>query len=340
MILHCFLFKVLPASAQRETPEWDAGERLPATKPKEPSMNTKHLLKILSIVALVMAVLLPSLLIPGPGEAAQVIRFGFLAKRGKAKIREKWGPMVKALEEKTGVSFELVPLSFDEIEPAIKEKSVDFLHVNPVIFVDQQEKYGVSPLVTKVNLRMGRALTKFAGVIFVRADSPIRTIGDIRGKTFMCAKKTSFGGGQMAFRYLIEHGINPFTETKLLEGRSHDNVVLAVQTGMVDAGTVRSDTLERMEEEGKIKLRDFRVIDKAKDDFPFVHTTRLYPEMLVITLPHVPEATRTLVKNGLLSFKQNDPALQKARIAGWTEPLNYSPVAKTLIINLLNGLNQ
>jgi ABC-type phosphate/phosphonate transport system substrate-binding protein len=185
---------------------------------------------------------------------------------------------------------------------------------------------------------MGKALSRFSGVLFVKADSPVRKIGDIKGKSFMCVKKSSFGGGQMVFRHLIENGLNPFKETTLMEGRKHDNVVMAVQSGMVDVGTVRSDTLERMEEEGKIKLSDFRLIDKSEDDFPFIHTTQLYPEMLVITLPHVSQEINTKVKTALLSFKTGDPALQKAKIAGWTEPLDYGPVAKTLIINVLNGL--
>ena len=290
------------------------------------------------IIAILFLSLTASFMVPNSINATETVKFGFLAKRGKKKIITKWKAMVDALSKTTGIPFEIVPLTFDEIEPAIKEKTVDFLHVNPVIFVDQEQKYGVKALVTKVNLRMGKALNKFGGVIFVKTDSPIQTIGGIKGKSFMCTKKSSFGGGQMAFRHLIENGINPFQETVLTEGRKHDNVVIAVQSGMVDVGTVRTDTLERMEEEGTIKLSDFRILDKSNDNFPFVHTTKLYPEMLVITLPHVSQELNAKVKSTLLSFKSDNPALQKARIAGWVAPLDYSPVAKTLIINMLNGL--
>jgi phosphate/phosphite/phosphonate ABC transporter binding protein len=297
------------------------------------TMRIKHFFTILFVMTLALSILQPS-----PVRAEQTVKFGFLAKRGKEKIIEKWSMMIKVLSDSTGMKFELVPLSFVEIEPAIKAGQIDFLSTNPLIFVDQEQKYGVTPLVTKINIRMGKALSRFSGVLFVRADSPVRKTGDIKGKTFMCVKKSSFGGGQMVFRHLIENGLNPFKETNLLEGRTHDNVVLAVQTGMVDVGTVRSDTLERMEEEGKIKISDLRLIDKAEDDFPFMHTTRLYPEWVVLTLPHVSPGTKTKVKTALLALKKEDPALKKAKIAGWTEPLDYSPVAKTLIINLLNGL--
>jgi ABC-type phosphate/phosphonate transport system substrate-binding protein len=298
-------------------------------------MKTQHLLTILIVLIFALGGIQPS-----PVQAKQTVKFGFLAKRGKAKTIEQWSMMLDALQASTGLDFEIVPLAFTEIEPAIKSGRIDFLSTNPLIFVDQEQKYGVTPLVTKINIRMGKALSRFGGVIFVKADSPIRTIGDIRGKTFMCVKKSSFGGGQMAFRHLIENGLNPFTETSLVEGRTHDNVVLAVQTGMVDVGTVRSDTLERMAEEGKIRLGDFRLIDRAEDDFPFMHTTRLYPEWVVLTLPHVSQQLQAKVKAALLALDKDNPALKKAKIAGWTEPLDYRPVAKTLIINLLNGLQQ
>ncbi len=69
-----------------------------------------------------------------------------------------------------------------------------------------------------------------------------------------------------------------------------------------------------------------------------MHSTRLYPEWVVLALPHVSGAIKDRVKAALLALKPENPALKKARIAGWTEPLDYRPVAKTLIINLLNGL--
>ena len=142
----------------------------------------------------------------------------------------------------------------------------------------------------------------------------------------------------MAFRHLIEHGINPFKETNLIEGRTHDNVVLAVQSGMVDVGTIRNNILERMQTAGTIKIDDFHIIDRVSDDFPFIHSTRLYPEMPMVALAHVPESIVTKVKNALLNLKPDLPELQDSKMGGYVEPLDYTPVAKTLIINILNGL--
>ena len=52
------------------------------------------------------------------------------------------------------------------------------------------------------------------------------------------------------------------------------------------AGTVRTDTMERMEAEGKIKISDFKIINQMKDNFPFVHSTPLYPEWPIAAAAH------------------------------------------------------
>jgi len=265
-------------------------------------------------------------------QAQGVLKLGVLAKRGAQVAKKKWGSLADYLGEATGTRVVLVPLSFVAIEPAVQKKKIDYLLANPGFFVDLNEKYGVKALATMLNKRQNKALDQFGGVIFVKADSPIDGIADIKGKKFMCVKKTSFGGGQMAFRHLIEKGVDPFKDVTLLEGKKHDSVVMAVKKGIVDVGTVRSDILERMESEGKIKLSQFKVLDKANDSFPFVHTTRLYPEWPFAALSHVSDDTNKKILDALLALKPGSPAAKAGKIVGWKKPLDYTQVAECLRI--------
>jgi len=259
------------------------------------------------------------------------VKLGVLAKRGKTKAVQQWKPLADYLSRHTGESFSLLPLSFDAIEPAVKNGKIDYLIANPGFFVTMHEKYGTKALASMLNLRQGEELNRFGGVIFVRKDSPLEKLSDIRGKKFMCVKLTSFGGGQMAFRHFLDNGINPFKEfTSLLQGKKHDNVVLAVQRGIVDAGTVRSDTLERMEMEGKIKMSDFRILDRKDDKFPFAHSTILYPEWPFAATRQAPEALNVKVAEALKALEKGSPAAKAARIAGWTAPLDYTQVKECL----------
>ena len=137
----------------------------------------------------------------------------------------------------------------------------------------------------------------------------------------------------MAWRLLVENGIHPKTDfAAVLEGKKHDNVVLAVQNGTADVGTVRSDTLERMQEEGKIKMSDFKIIHPIKDDFPFVHSTRLYPEWPLAAGKNTPAGIAQKVAAALKSMPKDSTAANAAKIVGWTDPLDYAPVAECLRI--------
>ncbi len=193
------------------------------------------------------------------------------------------------------------------------------------------DKYGIKAIATLINSRQGQALKQFGGVILTQKDSSINTLSDLKGKKFMCVKYSSFGGGQMAWRLLLENGINPKKDfASFVEGKKHDNVVLAVLNGSVDAGTVRTDTLERMQAEGRISMGNFKIIHKINDNFPFVHSTRLYPEWPMAACPWTNSDTVKKVQQALINMPSDSTAAKSAKIIGWCKPLDYTPVIECL----------
>ena len=140
-----------------------------------------------------------------------------------------------------------------------------------------------------------------------------------------------FGGALMAWRLLLDNGIDPQKDTAaFLEGKEHDNVVLAVKNGLVEVGTVRSDTLERMQDEGKINMADFRIIHGVKDNFPFVHSTRLYPEWPMAALAGTSNETAEKITAALKAVTPESPAAKAAKISGWKDAADYGSVRECL----------
>jgi len=265
------------------------------------------------------------------GGASAEVKIGVLAKRGAPKAMKKWGATGAYLTEKIGDQVTIVPLKFTAIEPMVKDGKIDFLLANSAFYVEMEKKYGVRAVATLINSRQGKAVDKFGGVIFARADSPINTLADIKGKKFMIVKRSSFGGAHMAWREFLKNGIDPERDfAAFVEGGKHDNVVLAVKNGAMDAGTVRTDTLERMEAEGVIKLSEFKIINQIKDDFPFVHSTPLYPEWPMAALKHVDPGLATKVGEALKAMPADSPAAKAAKIVGWADPADYSSVRECL----------
>jgi len=284
--------------------------------------------------------------VPQSSPAADAtFKVGVLAKRGTAQAITQWQATAEFLSEKVeGGTFELIPMGFDEVTPKVAAGEIDFLITNPSMYVEMETLYGVSRLATLKNLGPdGRALTVFGGVILTKADrNDIRTIADLKNiSSFMAVQENSLGGFQVAWHELKRNDIDPYTDFEKLIFRSkHDSVVFAVGNGEVDAGTVRTDTLERMSAEGKINLDDFKVIGAGYGDqihsFPYKISTILMPEWPIAKLAHTSDGVAQKVAIALLEMGVDDPAAIAGKIAGWTVPLNYQPI-RTLMQDLRIG---
>ncbi|MEN8178433.1 MAG: PhnD/SsuA/transferrin family substrate-binding protein [Pseudomonadota bacterium] len=255
---------------------------------------------------------------------------GVLSHRGDQVTRNMWGLTVDYLEEAIPQhQFRILPLDFDEVDPAVAAGKIDFVLVNPGIYVNLEVKYRVSRIATLYNRRGDVPYKIFGGVIFTRQSHPdIHTLIDLRDRSLMAVDATSLGGFQMAWREMNAVGLDPYEDLSRLEfGGIHDRVVTSVRDGLVDAGTVRTDILERMSLAGEIDLSEFRIINPQTDpEFPFVHSTRLYPEWPFSKVAHTPNELAEQVAVALLKMPQDHPAAIAGKYAGWSIPLDYQPV--------------
>ena len=267
------------------------------------------------------------------GQETQV-RIGVLAFRGSEEAMQRWSPTAEYLSAQIpAYAFVIVPLDFEEVNRAVEEGEIDFILLNPSMYVELESLYGVDRIATLKNLWQGKAYDKFGGVIFSRADrKDIKALNDLKGKSFMAVYETSFGGWRMAQRELLEQDINPDDDFSDLQfGGTHDRVVYAVQNGQVDAGTVRTGILEKMAQEGKIALDDFTVLNRQHpDNFALLLSTRLYPEWPFARVKYTSEQLAQEVSIALLSMPADGLAAKAAGIAGWTIPNNYQPVHECL----------
>jgi two-component system, sensor histidine kinase and response regulator len=260
------------------------------------------------------------------------IRVGVLAKRGPVKCLKKWKATVDYLSKSIpGYHFSIVPLGFNQIHDAVAKKEVEFILANSSFYVELEMTYGVNRIATLKNKRLNGTYTTFGGVVFtLKRHKRIRSYEDLRGKRFMAVKENSFGGWRMAWREFKEAGINPKQDFReLLFGGTHDAVVYAVMKGKVDAGTVRTETLERMDLEGKIDLKNFHVIHEhggKKVHLNFLHSTREYPEWPMAKVAHTSMSLAEKVAIKLIEMKPDSPAAVAASCSGWTIPMHYQGV--------------
>ena len=265
------------------------------------------------------------------------IKIGVLAKRGVDKALTKWSPTAEYLNSYyPQYNFKIIPMGFDEIPLLVNNSLVDFVIVNSGIYVDLSVKYNIQRIATlKNHLKTDIDVTRFGSVIFVKKDSSIRFLKDIKNKRVAAVHRTSFGGWIMAKRELRDQDIIESDFKKLDFLNTHDNVVFNVLNEEYDVGIVRTDTLERMSNENKIDINDLRVINKHKYiNFPFHTSSRLYPEWPIAKLSDTDSIVAKKVAIALMQMKADSTAAKSSKIKGWTIPEEYNSVHD--ILKILN----
>ena len=267
--------------------------------------------------------------------AAETYTVGVLAKQGVAGFYEKWLMHGKYLSEALeGARVKIVPLKFVEVDDAVKNRTVDFVVVNSSMFVNLRNKYGAEALATliKTNMLKHKSDT-FGGVIFTAAGSgEINSLQDVKGKSFIAVKNTSLGGYQMALKEFLDNGIELATEAESVSyADTHNNVVTQVLKTVGTIGTVRTDTLEQLQHEGKISMEQIKVLNKKEvEGFPYVVSTALYPEWPFAAMAHVPAEVKAKISDQLMALPENSMAATTAGIIGWSKPKDYDSVSKLL----------
>jgi PAS domain S-box-containing protein len=226
-----------------------------------------------------------------------------------------------------------MPLAFNEVEEAVATGRVQFLLVNPGIYVDLEVRHRISRIATMRNGTGEHARNRFGGVIFSRSDrEDIASLSDLRDSRVLAVDPNSLGGFLMQVDELRRHDIQvPRSLAALDFAGIHDAVVLAVRDGLADVGMVRTDILERMANQGAIELSDFRTLaPRTSPDFALQLSTPLYPEWPFSTLQSTPNSLAQQVAIALMQMPSDHPAALAGGYAGWTVPLDYQPVHRLL----------
>lgn len=273
------------------------------------------------------------------------VKIGVLALRGPEESLQRWTLTAEYLTDQiSGDTFIIVPLDFEQIFECVKNGEVDFVLTNSAIYVALEYLYEIDRIATMNVLFRGKTTKQFGGVIFtLKSRKDINNPEDLKNKSFMAAEKFSFGGWLMAMREFKDSGIDSHNDFLNLQfAGTHDKVVCAVRKGEVDAGTVRTGILEKMDKEGKISINDFKIINQQHpENFSLLISTRLYPEWPIAKVKHTSAQLARQVSIALLSMPSDSRAAEKADIAGWDIPNNYQSVhtcLKEICVSPYEGL--
>ena len=263
---------------------------------------------------------------------ADTIKIGLRAHHGVEKSMRQWQKTADYLSQKIPEHrFVMVPyVSLSGLMKEATDNKFDFVLTNPSSYVEMELNLGASAIITLRNERQGNPYTSFGSVIFTHKDNKdINEIKDLHGKSFIAVSKPAFGGWRVAVRELLNSGFDIYKDAGKVSfsGGIQQDVVNIVHLGNADVGVVRTDMLERMAAEGLIKLDDFKIINKqVTKNFPFVRSTKLYPEWPLVKMRNTSNALSKQVALALLTIPSEHPAAIAGKYIGWTVSEDYQPV--------------
>jgi phosphonate transport system substrate-binding protein len=171
-------------------------------------------------------------------------------------------PIMKLMEERLGVSVK--PASardYDDFIEKMAEASFDVAFLAPIAYVEARERTGYEVIARPVR----EGSDSYTSIIIARADGPVRTLADLKGRTFAFADERSASGYVFPKGHLLQHGIDPNRDLrKVAFVGGHDNVVLNVLRREYDAGAVYNDARRVALKGDEEKIRQLRIVAVTK----------------------------------------------------------------------------
>lgn len=229
--------------------------------------------------ALVLVCAFVGVAFPAAAAGGEVYTLAVLPGAPPVAMSKRWTPVIEQLTKETGLEFRLK--LFDrmaEFEREIWSGAPDFIYASPIQTVVAHQGAGYIPLVRTGTLAEIR--------LYVRKDSPYRSVGDLSGQTI------SFVGNKNICSVYMQHELAAYGQ-KFLFSREYAgstrNVILNVLMGKTAAGAVFGTEMDREPAETRAQLRE-------------VAATPPFAPHPISAHPRIPAPVRAAVQKALLKL--------------------------------------
>jgi len=186
----------------------------------------------------------------------------------QVSVQEK-EPLKNYLAKQLGHEVNLIiPTNYNATVEALGNGSLDFAYLGGLTYVKARRQYGVVPLVQRTSD------LAFHSLFITAANSSIRSLADLKGKTFAFGDINSTSGHLMPYFELKQAGINVDADLKYRYTGSHPATAKAVESGAADAGALDESVYNAMIAEGKLDQSKLRVFYTSAPFLDYVWVAR------------------------------------------------------------------
>ncbi|HEX7687288.1 MAG TPA: putative selenate ABC transporter substrate-binding protein [Burkholderiaceae bacterium] len=251
---------------------------------------------------------------------AKVLRVSAIPDEAPTELQRKFTPLGEYLKAKTGMDVQFVPVSdYAAVVEGLADGKIDLAWLGGFTYV--QARIRTHGAVTPIVQRAEDAV--FTSRIIVPLDSPIHTIAELKGHSFVFGSPSSTSGHLEPRHFLMQQGIDPARDFKTIAfSGAHDATVAFVAAGRADAGALNASVMDKLAEAHNPNVAKVRVLAVTPPFFDYNWTVR-------------PGMDPALVKTLTDAFLALDPAnpaqreimaLQRATRFIPTKPSNYDGI--------------
>lgn len=219
------------------------------------------------------------------------IIFGVNPFTSPADIKKMYVPILERVFASMGLTVHtLIVKDYDDLSSQIASGSIDVGWFSPFAYVNAHKQIGVVPLATpRVNGK-----TSYNGYIISKKSSGIRSLEQLKGRSFAYVDTKSASGYLFARYILKQAGMNPEAMfSKVSFAGSHDKVIAGVLSGEYEGGATYNEAYEKAKASGL-----------AVDELSIIATTPDIQKDAIAASKDLPEKLCTQIRQAFLQFNQ------------------------------------
>ncbi|MBD2839278.1 putative selenate ABC transporter substrate-binding protein [Pseudomonas sp. JM0905a] len=203
-------------------------------------------------------------------QAAEVLKVSAIPDEAPTELLRKFKPLGAYLEQQLGMKVEFVPVAdYAAVVESLAADRLDMAWLGGFTFVQTRLKTGNAiPLVQREQDE------KFTSK-FISADPAVKSLQDLKGKTFAFGSVSSTSGSLMPRYFMQKDGIVPeqFFSRVAYSG-AHDATVAWVQAGKVDGGVLNASVWQKLVDAGKVDTSKVKVFATTPTYYDYNWTVR------------------------------------------------------------------
>lgn len=238
------------------------------------------------------------------------VTFAVVPSENATGVNERYAPFMEYLSKELGVKATLrIANDYAAVIEGQRAGNIQVAYYGPASFA-RALVTGVNTEAFAIDVNKDGSMGYYS-VFYVKADSPYKTIEDLKGKVFGVVDPNSTSGYNMPIFKLNAMGIDADKFfSKVLTTGSHENAVIALTQGTADvvANSWVSDddsNLTRMLNKGMLKNADGSPM--KKEDFRIILKSELIINSPTAYLADLPTDMKDAIKNAFFNAASKAP---------------------------------